>query len=85
MSIACLSAGFATNALAGNARAGGGFTPVSEELRSNPHAQGDAAMRGNSIRTDVSRYNAERPTRAPVNPGEPNRQVQDLRNGYRTN
>jgi hypothetical protein len=85
VSVACLSASFATNALAGGARADGGFRQVSEELRGNPRAQGDTAPRINSIRTDVSRYNAERSTRSPVNPAEPNRQVQELRNGYRTN
>jgi hypothetical protein len=86
VSVACVTACLGTNALAGNVRQGpGGFTPVSEELHGNAHAQGETAMRSNSIRTDVNRYNAERTTRAPANQGEPNRQIQDLRNGYRNN
>jgi hypothetical protein len=86
LSLACLSACLGTNALAGNLRPGaGGFTPVSDELHGNAHAQGDTPVRSSSIRTDVSRYNAERSTRAPVPQGEPNRQVQEFRNGYRTN
>lgn len=86
LSLACLWACLGTSALASNLRAGGGgFTPVSEELRGNPHAQGDTPVRSSSIRTDVSRYNAERSTRAPVTQGELNRQVQEFRNGYRPN
>jgi hypothetical protein len=85
LSLACLSACLGTNAQAGNARAGaGGLTPVSEELHGNARAQGETALRSNSIRSDVNRYNAERSTRAPANQGEP-RQLQELRNGYRTN
>ncbi len=63
----------------------GGFTPVSEELRGNARAQGETAMRTNSIRTDINRYNAERSTRGSSNPTEPNRQVQEFRSGYQPN
>ncbi|WP_175105263.1 hypothetical protein [Pararobbsia alpina] len=84
--VACLSACLGTNALAGTLRSGvGGFTPVSEDLHGNARAPVENAPRSNSIRTDVNRYNAERSTRAPANQSEPSRQVQDLRNGYRSN
>jgi hypothetical protein len=85
LGLACLSACLGTHALAHTRADAGGFTPVSEELRGNPHAQGDTPVRSSSIRTDVSRYNAERSTRAPATQGEPSRQVQEFRNGYRTN
>jgi hypothetical protein len=84
LGLACLSACLGTNAQAGARAGAGGFTPVSEELHGNARAQGETALRSNSIRTDVNRYNAERSTRAPATQGEP-RQLQELRNGYRTN
>jgi hypothetical protein len=80
----CGCASAAAWANGGHAGAGG-FTPVSEELRGNTRQQGETAMRTNSIRTDINRYNAERSTRAPANPSEPSRQVQEFRNGYQPN
>ncbi|RKP58731.1 hypothetical protein D7S86_02005 [Pararobbsia silviterrae] len=67
-------------------RADEGFRPVSEEFHGAPHGPDDLSLRSNSIRTDVSRYNAERSTpRAPSNGGDANRPVPPIRNGYRTN
>lgn len=74
-----------SDALAGGF-AGEGFRPVSEEFHGNTRAPEDVPMRSNSIRTDVSRYNAERSTpRSPGNAGDPGRQIPPMHNGYRTN
>jgi hypothetical protein len=84
--IACVLACIGTAAFANAVRTGsGGFTPVSEELRGNARTQGEPPVRTNSIRSDINRYNAERSTRAPVNPGESNRQTPEFRSGYQPN
>ncbi|MEJ0002595.1 MAG: hypothetical protein WDN30_01685 [Pararobbsia sp.] len=81
----CACLGTAAQAASAVHQVPGGFTPVSEELRSTLRNQGESTVRTNSIRTDINRYNAERSTRTPANPAAPNRQVQEFRNGYQPN
>jgi hypothetical protein len=74
-----------SSALANGMHEGGGFRAVSEEFRGGGRAPDDVSMRSNSIRSDVSRYNAERSSpRSPSNGGEPGRPP-PMRNSYRTN
>jgi hypothetical protein len=76
-----------TSAFAGGLLAGGdGFRPVSEEFHGGaPRASDEVAMRSNSIRTDVNRYNAERSTpRSPSSGGNAGH-GNPPRGGYRTN
>lgn len=86
VSLVFASACACTGAVANGMHADDGFRPVSEEFRGNARPAADETMRSNSIRTDVSRYNAERssPPR-PTNAGDPSRPLPQMRNGYRSN
>jgi hypothetical protein len=82
--LAFVSLVFASACACTVAYANGGFRPVSEEFRGAARAPEDASMRSNSIRSDVSRYNAERATPRATGGGDPARAPQ-MRGGYRSN
>ena len=85
VSLVFASACACTGAVANGMHADEGFRPVSEEFRGNARPPADETMRSNSIRSDVSRYNAERSTPRPSNASDPARPMPQMRNGYRSN